>query len=453
MQLQLWKFAKKEKSTIFPTTNPLYEYNVVLKDGCSLLRPSWVIKANPAGLWDCNYALWNKRYYKILDMVSLSNGHTQINAEVDVLATYQEYIYNYHSYVLRCGDINGKSPYAVYDDYFIQTGSIYQSWNFVSIPNYDSTGTLVVRCLGTNQSAISTYAMTYSQFSALMDWTFTGNNYSFLSDDSIKSFFNPFQYIVSVKWFPFDADVFGLNNSTVKLGWWDTGCTARLLVNTDNNVRMTVALDFGTVTDFRRYSPSWTSVTLYLPGIGKVPISPSEIYGNSLDIEMLSDFYSGMVTYLVYNDFGSGRNGLLATYTGMIGVDVQIGQLQQNALQMITSTLNAAGSLVSGNVIGTASNTLNVVQEALTPTPSILGSLGSTALLTYMRRIRSDVIIKSGQAPPYNLVGYPSYSNSKLGNLTGYIKCLNANVLIPGLKEEQEAVNNFLNTGFYMESP
>lgn len=451
MQLQLWKFSKKENSTIFPTSNPLYEYNVVLKDGCSLLRPSWVIKANPAGLWNCNYALWNNRYYKILDMVSLSNGHTQINAEVDVLATYQEYIYGYQAYVLRCA--SQKNPGIMYDDYYIPLSLCGQSWQPYDIPHYDFQGTLVVRCLGTNQSAISTYAMTYTQFSALMDWTFTANNYSFLSDDSIKSFFNPFQYIVSVKWFPFDADVFGLTNSTVKLAWWDTGCTARLLTNTEYNLSLNIGIDFIGVTDFRRYSPNWCSVRLYFPGVGAIPISPAEILSDTLRIEMVSDFYSGTVTYLVYNVLNDTRASLIGSFAGMIGVDVQVGQLQQNALQIISSGLNMAGSLLSGNVAGTVSSALNTVKETLAPTPSILGSVGSTALLSYTNQIRVNVIIKAAQTPPYMFVGYPTYQRFTLGDLHGYVLCQNANVLIPGFKEEQEQLNNILNTGFYMESP
>ena len=45
----------------------------------------------------------------------------------------------------------------------------------------------------------------------------------------------------------------------------------------------------------------------------------------------------------------------------------------------------------------------------------------------------------------------PYYEVANIGSLSGYVKCYDASVSIPGDGEEQDVVNGYLNSGFYYE--
>ena len=52
---------------------------------------------------------------------------------------------------------------------------------------------------------------------------------------------------------------------------------------------------------------------------------------------------------------------------------------------------------------------------------------------------------------PTVVAGRPLYKNVTINTLNGYVQCANASIDIPALGNDRDAVNGFLNNGFYYE--
>ena len=80
-----YNFSKRTNSTAVPSGGTAV--NVVLKDGCSLLDPVFLLELGDTPTW--SYMQFEARYYKIMDIVSVKQNLWQISASVDVLATWK----------------------------------------------------------------------------------------------------------------------------------------------------------------------------------------------------------------------------------------------------------------------------------------------------------------------------------------------------------------------------
>lgn len=84
---------KDPKNKINKTLNEGEEFEFVLKDRTSILRPTLII-GNTTDLYQYNYMYIPEfnRYYFIDDIVSLKNNLWEVSAHVDVLETYKNQI-------------------------------------------------------------------------------------------------------------------------------------------------------------------------------------------------------------------------------------------------------------------------------------------------------------------------------------------------------------------------
>lgn len=99
MNLILYKnFSKKKNSTKQPAANTGTTYNVVMKQGTSLINPTFLIDGIDLAY---TYAQFNNRFYFIDDITIGNNKIYEISCSIDYLATYKSEIGNYTAYVER----------------------------------------------------------------------------------------------------------------------------------------------------------------------------------------------------------------------------------------------------------------------------------------------------------------------------------------------------------------
>lgn len=93
--------AKRHNSTLIPSGGT--DLSVSLKNGCDLLAPTFYLDYNQVPTW--SMMRFAGRYYFITGITSLRQDYWQIDAEVDVLATYKAQIRATRPFVLYA-DIN-----------------------------------------------------------------------------------------------------------------------------------------------------------------------------------------------------------------------------------------------------------------------------------------------------------------------------------------------------------
>lgn len=455
MQVIFYNFTKRKNSTARPGGG--VSLNCQLKQDTSIGNPVFIINGWNAAY---NYAYvptWG-RYYFVTDATYLTGQRVEAACSVDVLATYKSNIQGYTGFVERAA-----SQFNVFvtDSLVSNTLDIVQQNHQTSEfpdPFDRHPGTYMMRVVNRKGSStgICTYAMTVGQLSSFMDAMFSDGTFGdSLSDEVTKTFFNPFQYIVSLMWVPVKTSSINGNDEEIYFGWWNSKVKAKKVSDEYSggitSIINPVKIPENKYADFRRYHPAFSQYYVYLPCIGSVPISGSDIE-NGLVITLTIDIITGNAEYhLQEAGESSGVGTLIATYMCQMGVPVQIGQLNSMLNGAISGVGGVIGKALTGNIGGAIATGVSAVQDTMSPTPSINGTQGSKYMITALGRVDVTCLNYGTCDRPETVAGRPLYKNIRLGNLYGYIKCGAASVPIPGYDAEKDAVNNYLNSGFYLE--
>lgn len=451
--LQAWSFSKRHNSTAFPAIDPLYNVDVKLKEGCSILHPSWYIQGNIVGWKNVTYVLWEGRYYYVRDMILEHNTLFRLDASVDVLATYQQYILSSVQFVERADQ--HYDPF-ISDNYVSQSNLIHTPDVTVgdTPPNFSIEGTYVVRTVGKsatqNATGISSWALSRSEVASLISSTFDESHYDFLSDTSVKSFFNPFQYILDVKYFPFSKQAFGGSSERIYLGWWDTGIDATPVLNPSISYSQDIAIPSGEYNDFRRYDSNWSTIRIWIPGCGLHFFNVSEL-GVGFRIRFDIDVATGQCLVKIHPN--ARESGYVAVFSGMFCSPVSIGQLDNNTASLITTGLTTVGALSSGNFLGAAGSAVNTIQNFLQPTASVNGTAGNMTTLTDTIRVIVTLTQYQSRDIPSGVAGRPVMRRLQLNTFSGYVKCGNPSIFAPATDTEIQEINNLLAEGVYIDVP
>lgn len=468
MNVYMTQYSKRANSTARPADTSSY----TLVADCQLKQPSSVV--NPVFIlsqssFSVNYNFcyipdWG-RWYTIDDVVYLTGQRVEVTLSCDYLATWRSNISGYTAYVERCADSDYYDT-TVEDNYLSNSTTIANSQIATTALSGGFewiTGFYILRTVGRNASAsgISSYILTYSQLASVLSFMFTDSNFSdVISDSTVKSFFNPFQYIVDIKWIPYDysslqTDI--LLQSNVTFGWWDSGVAGYLLPSTFGGVTFyatSINIPENAFSDWRRYSDRFSNYLLYLPGVGTVNISANETWEGlcctyDLDLvtgEAICILYSGRL-----NDAHEATGCMISSYKTRFAVPVQIGQLASTAFTTAAGIGSTLGSLLTLDIGGAIETAVNTTKSALQPTPSINGTTGERYVLQANPTIKMSINNLTSCDYPTTVAGRPCYKNIQLGNLSGYVKCGGASLSLPGYDTDAEAVNGALNSGFYME--
>lgn len=453
-QLTLWdSFTKRANSTKRPSAAG-WTVNAALKQNTSLSSPTFILAAIPPIPSAVNYAQFEGRFYFVTDIVQQSNHAYELHCTIDPLATYKDAIASYTTFVERsASDFDAR----INDNALSQRQDIINaSTANTTIPGSDATGHYIIRTI--SGDGIVAYLMTETAMRALIDFLFDDQNYAAdIRDNLTKTFFNPFQYIVSCKWVPFTMTPPGVTGESwpfaaltpIKFGWWTSNIAGYRVDGIFKYHLPPIALNMPTKTysDFRAFNGKYSHYTLYVPGTGLIDVDPLDTE-EQLYYQMDIDGMSGASRFLLSHNSGSD---IITSIDGVMGVDVQIGQLTASGpVGLALGALASGAAALAGNVLGAASGLVNTVENYLSPTSKIIGSVANMSALSE-GTFRFTLDEYGSAAFPQSVAGRPLYQNRQLGTLSGYVKCGNASIDISGFSGERDAVNAALNNGFYME--
>lgn len=527
MHVIVYSFEKKAKSTLIPknlSPDKYTEMDCVLKDdGCGICAP--VLEIN-YGLIKApvnyNYAWIEdfKRYYFCKDWVFVEGMWYGI-LEEDYLATWAEDIKNSEAYILRAA--SAWNRYVADNMYPILANTVVVS-NEIDYPFRIGSGGLPVSSgdfvLGINGYVYAEggnspmwgstvyYVMSWQSLRNFMklllettDWLKIDWKTAdvFITNDILKTLFNPIQYIASCVWIPNGVSADRTSDTTtIKFGWWEITQACRMLNTQIPDTRIeTIPIpkhpqssDRG---EYLNTSP-YSTYQLHVPPYGIVDIPADELLGESeLTVEWNVDYMTGQGRVMV-----ATSKRFINIFNVMMGVPIPVAQINSNpweALEgvsgFVTKQVNRVDSAINGavssmigglkggggalgagdvntptsglsafslisapvNLINDTIGAIGDIAPSLTPTVQTLqgapnGTLIGFAIESFVRL--SGKFAKIAQEDRERL-GRPLCVKMRVGDLKGFVKTLGANVVFEGNAVEHASVNALLDSGVFIE--
>lgn len=446
-EIILYHFSKRKNSTKRPTEQGT-TVPCLLKSATTFQNPTFILQKPMNDMLQFNYAKWADHYYFIDSTTSINAGHTEISCTEDVLATYKNEISNYTCFIER--SINQTTN--VNDTMYIPTNDWILSTRNVNHKEQIMTSTYsqqyIIRIV--SRTGVASYYINGDQLNNLLDFMYTESNFTDVIEDAItKLMFDPFKYIVDLKWIPFVESAFkNNNNEAIQLGFWDSGVMAKR-IDEDTVVNFSYSFAFDnplySITDFRYYSPSFSNYFIKLPFIGVVALNPYKID------ESVSVLYQFDATSGLCNVFLQSKDVVFASYQFQLSVPVQIGYASTNIAQMTTSAVSLVGAGLQGNIAQGISSGIEAGRSITAPEVSMLGTIGNISNILNNQILGFNSYACTSIDPDGASEGYADGTVRSISSLNGFLKCRNASIEISGFTGDQEAVNNYLNSGFYYE--
>lgn len=446
-EIVLYHFSKRKNSTKRPTGQGT-EVPCLLKSATTFQNPTFILQRPMNEMLQFNYAKWADHYYFVDSTTSINAGQTEISCTEDVLATYKNEIGNYSCFIER----SSNQTTLANDTMYIPTNDWVLSTRNVSHKEKIMTSTYsqqyIIRVV--SRTGVASYYINGNQLNNLLDYMYTESNFTDVINDAItKLMFDPFKYIVDLKWIPFVESAFkNNNNEAIQLGFWDSGVMAkRIDENTVVNFSYSFAFDnpLYAITDFRYYIPSFSNYFIKLPFIGVVALNPYKID------ESVNALYQFDATSGLCNVFLQSKKVVFASYQFQLSVPVQIGYASTNIAQLTTSAVSLVGAGLQGNISQGISSGIEAGRSITAPEVSMLGTIGNISNILNNQILEFNSYACTSIEPDGASEGYADGTVRSISGLSGYIKCRNASIEISGFTGDQEAVNNYLNSGFYYE--
>lgn len=491
--VKLLSFTKRENSTKQPTASQISagaSFSCTLLESTSLMSPTFKlsIASNPISY---NYAYVSdfNRYYFVTDITS-DNNFWYVSCKCDTLASFKSEITAGSHYVLRSASSYDEYisdpfyPTKVKETGQFATGSVdgTTATDPFSYSNGHSyvwciTGDVIDSSLNNQQIGSNVYywmndSECYTFINYLLDvQQYSGIQTTEYSEAMQKALMNPMQYVNSVILLPFDKNSALTTNNDVKFGYYTitvTGANIKRL--TQGTMMKTQVLEItlpkhpqaSTRGKFMNGAP-YTSYELYLGAFGNIPIDPASLIDETtLSVTCQTECCTGMTRILIR---GKASNSMIYTGCAQVGVPVTVSELTRDMLGEVQNNLNqefatagAMANILTGG-IGAAGGTFNSIQsigamafDAVRykyPTASGGGSNGSFLSLhstCYLNAKFYEVVNQNTTE-----IGRPLYQTKTLSTLSGFCMCSGADAAITGTADEVAEINNYLNTGFYIE--
>ena len=181
---------------------------------------------------------------------------------------------------------------------------------------------------------------------------------------------------------------------------------------------------FGSFLDY----PPYTSVSIYIPFIGIVPIDGNMVVGRTIRLYGAVDVIAGTIHYNVFVLTPKKEQSLIGSYEGKCGVDIPLAL--DNSMQNSTNILKNVADVTTGLCTKGPSSLLNVGNGIFTEPVSNLGA--QTTNTTYYNPNKCALIMQSaiGTVPTNfgSTCGYMWCKSATLSDLTGLTICKNPRI-------------------------
>ncbi len=360
--ITLYNFAKRTNSDKLPiagTTNVVLS-NCRLKSNTDILAPAVIVKWDQDFYPNYNYCYIPvlNRYYFIMDWEYTPPTWTAY-CSIDALGTYRDRIKNSRQYIKRASNaaaINSNIPDTIYPT---TTPNILRSQSTLTALTADfSGGSYVLGVIGKgtgSHTAVDYYVLNKATLKSLIDFMFKDTHYTGVVNvdtDLLKTMFDPFQYIVSLNWFPIAASDMPKNGTdTIKFGWWDSGITADVLsaaalyqVNGTIPIPKHTQIDDGNIQLHYLKLEPYSRYKLVCGAFGEIPIDATMIYDSlTLYISVKIDLITGVGKLYI----GTTNNTNLAfdIERAQCSVPVQISQISGDIFGTMGAVLDTAATV------------------------------------------------------------------------------------------------------------
>ena len=485
--------SKRKNSTLQPTLSS--SYDCIIKQPCSIDNPTFVIQDSNFNM-AFNYAKWDNTYYFIDSIVSVRNDIWEVSCVIDVLATYKTEILASTQYVCY-SSIAGNTWLA--DTRIPVLKSTTVSKATASMGIFNTNGFYVLSVVG--KTGCETFCVNKSTLTGLIseiqNWQDAGINNIVnnlpsapsgsssaeaaldtlsgvligLQEASTRTgfignaFANAPACIRSCIWVPFNLSDFSGGSDTIWLGNYNTTKPGFKLNGTPTTGSVSVNIPWH-FSDWRR--GYCEDVYLYLPLVGMVGLSSDSLtHASSITVKYSATGTDGTVCYQVISG-----NEIIGSYGGQCSANYPIGINQQaSAGEVVTSVANGASKMVNAAINSSVSpisaaavaggvaiegvkagyETLNIANSTHL---SCIGGIGGGAGVGLDLSITCYTVAHDTVVAPADMkdtMGLPTMKAMALSTLTGYCQCANAHVAAPAMGAELDAIDLYLNSGFYIE--
>lgn len=465
MNVVFYNHAKRNNSTKLPTGGVTIPCS--LKDACSVVSP--VLEIKTATKPDYNYAYISDfgRYYYVTEWI-YDKGIWSCSLSVDVLTSWRDEIKSTKAQVLFSSSLYNLD---VIDNRVASIGTYRRksyTADFVGTltgQNVTPSGTFAINALSNTSTwatgTTTTYFMTYQQMQLFARELVTPSVW-----EGLRQFFNnPMDGITECYYIPLDISKFiDLTvDGAVQIGDYTfPTATAKKAILTNFALRSyTTSIDIPWLyEDFRRLAP-YTELTMFVPFCGAKPINPEMVYDiDKLFIDYSVDIVTGNIQAIVYN-----KEELLEEFSGNCKITLPVGQTQSRVESVIGATggaITAIAGFASGNVALGATGVLSAISSVITPASvkttggmsgTILGAILGNDLLRW-QKFRLSATSRDTADEPENMravIGNSLNKVTTLSDLTGYVQCYGASVNATATIGEITSINDYLNSGVYIE--
>lgn len=457
-------FSKKLNSTARSSGGT--SYNCTLKKGSSKLNPYIELAASNPTAYNYAYIPTYGRYYYVENW-TFDGGLWSADLSVDVLASFKDAIGAASLYILRSSaDYDEKildTLYPAKQGYTTKSSLISHYW----ADSYAS-GSYVVGVVSKSAAsgAVAYYVLSYSDMAALRSFMMSDTImpawdtdwdtlYPQLTGEMIKAMINPFQYIASCMWLPFQMYAGG--GAAMSFGYWDSGLSFSTMATGAyyDQVQVAVPQDYaGTPEEWRRLPP-YARYELTFPPFGSFELDGAFCaYDQQLDIVITVDPITGD-GHLVVS--GASTQHRYVDVHSQVGVSVQLAQLMTDVMGAVSTTANTVGGIaskaLSGDIAGAITSAIsgvgNIAQSTL-PILSTTGGNGGVGALRGQKRFTANfrAIVDTDNS----LLGRPLCKTATPASLGGYMVVQSGSPVASGAtQQEKEQIRSFLEGGFYYE--
>lgn len=487
--LYLWKnFEKRKNSTKQPLdASRTTLSNVYLKEGTSLEQPVFIINSND---FTYNYAQYNGTYYYIDDIVSLKNNLIELHCSRDLLATYKAKIKAASAFVLYYTHNNNeisdkrlscKTTMSIDSNtetfHELGTGESYM------ITVVGETNTTVFACDKNkvdnlfDQTLTDTFdqdwddaaddmidIITDPSITQVVDAIVSLGTAMFSWQERLKNVTNSALYATDAAEFvkncyvlPIDkSKIGGTYHTPIMLGKWESNAGGNSGFSRIVHDSATVSIPWQVPSgrpDWLKNAP-YHHIYLYIPYIGLVELSPSEITdANSVTVNVAIDVYSGVSTFVV----NAGNGAVLGHYSTNIAAPYAIGSsnisIMSAGAQIIASATSIAAGAATGNILAATGGALGIA-NALKPIDMSVSSNGGAAGMGLGNTVKIFSVFHDVTVNPHDqsaIAGEPYNGVMSLSGISGYVQTAGASVEVSGFGNDKDIINSYLNGGIYIE--
>lgn len=466
MQATFYQFAKRTNSTKRPSGGQ--EFGIDLKAPCNIIDPEIKIasQSDPTGYNYC-YLPTFSRYYWVKNW-TYAGGLWVASLTVDTLASYRDQIGYSTEYVVRS---SAKYNGTISDGLYPATAEV-RSVTSAFQGGFSETisgGFFVIGFIA--KAANSIGAITYvvmtpgnaKKLSAklLTDVSYLSIDNAEISDSLTKVLFNPYQYIVSCNYFPFDVAELAAHLplvSNVDVGWWSIDIPCWILGADNNNLTKSVSVGIpkhpqaASRGGYCNASP-YTDYTIFLQPFGVIPLDASKLWGTAtLSIQYTVDLFTGDSILRMFTD----TNQLVHETTAKLGVPIQLSNITFDVPSggglLQTGVAAAFGGLQAALSGGSFSDVGNGILNAAQATNADVASKGATGSTIAFDSVpymvaRFKILVDDNNDDH----GRPLCQRVLISSIPGYIMVDDPDIALAATAEEIDSVKSYMKNGFFYE--